>query len=137
MSLVIDASLTLAWYFEDEATPETDALLDRVAQSGAKVPVLWRLEIANAIQSALRRQRITSAYRDTALAELKRMPITVDPDTDTYAWSTTLRLADHYNLTLYDATHLELALRTGLPLATLDRPLARAATATGVVLASS
>ena len=58
MSLVIGASLTMAWYFEDESTPATDALLDRVADSGAVVPGLWRLEVANAFQTAIRRQRI-------------------------------------------------------------------------------
>ena len=70
MSLVIDASLTMAWYFDDESTDATDALLDRVTSSGAVVPGLWRLEIANAFETAVRRQRIDAVYRDTSLAEL-------------------------------------------------------------------
>jgi hypothetical protein len=57
VSVVIDASLTLTWYLEDEATPATDAILDRVSDAGAVVPILWRLEVANAFQSALRRKR--------------------------------------------------------------------------------
>jgi len=101
--MVIDASLTLAWYFEDESTPATDALLDRVADTGALVPGLWRLEVANAFQTAIAHQRIDAVYRDASLAELGLMPITVDADTSTYAWSATLRLSERFSLTLYDA----------------------------------
>ena len=132
MSLVIDASLTMAWYFEDESTPATDALLDRVTDTGAVVPGLWRLEVANAFQSALRRKRITAAYRDESLAELSALPIAIDADTDVYAWTTTLRLAERFGLTIYDATYLELAQRRSLPLATLDEALRRAAVALSV-----
>ncbi|HLJ64220.1 MAG TPA: type II toxin-antitoxin system VapC family toxin, partial [Stellaceae bacterium] len=70
MSVVIDASLTMTWYFSEESTPITDALLNRVAERGAVVPGLWRLEVANAFQSALRRKRITATYRDQSLADL-------------------------------------------------------------------
>jgi predicted nucleic acid-binding protein len=134
LSLVIDASLTLAWYFEDESTPVTDALLDRVAGAGALVPGLWRLEVANAFQTAIRRQRIDAVYRDASLAELGLMPITVDADTSTYAWSATLRLSERFSLTLYDAAYLELAQRRSLPLATLDRDLRTAAPALNIEL---
>ena len=129
MSLVIDASLTLAWYFEDEITPTTDALLNRVAASGAVVPGLWRLEVANAFQTAVRRRRIDAAYRDASLTDLGFMPIAIDADTNSYAWSTTLRLAEKYSLTVYDAAYLELAQRRSLPLATLNRELGAAARA--------
>ena len=134
MSVVIDASLTMAWYFEDESTPATDAVLDRVSGSGAVVPGLWRLEVANAFQTAVRRQRIDAVYRDASLAELGFMAITIDADTNGYAWSTTLRLAERFALTLYDAAYLELAQRRSLPLATLDRDLRAAAPAVNVEL---
>ncbi len=134
MSVVIDASLTLSWYFDDEATPAADAVLDRVSEAGAVVPGLWRLEVANAFQSALRRKRITAPYRDESLTELAAMPITVDEDTDTYAWTTTLRLAERFGLTIYDATYLELAQRRSLPLATLDKELREAAASLDVTL---
>ncbi|HEY7426564.1 MAG TPA: type II toxin-antitoxin system VapC family toxin [Gemmataceae bacterium] len=124
---MIDASLTVAWYFEDESTREIDALLDRVADTGAVVPAHWRLEVANAFQMAVRHRRIDAVYRDESLAELAVMPITIDDDTSSYAWSTTLRLAEQYSLTLYDAAYLELARRHSLPLATLDRDLHGAA----------
>jgi predicted nucleic acid-binding protein len=116
VSLVIDASLTLTWYFEDEATPATDELLDAVAQNGAVVPPLWRLEVANAFQSGIRRKRIDKAYRDASIADLGRLRIIVDADTDSHIWTTTLWLSDRYGLTIYDACYLELAQRRNLRL---------------------
>jgi predicted nucleic acid-binding protein len=129
VSLVLDASLTMSWYFDDEGDRTTDALLDRVADAGAVVPCLWRLEVANAFQVAIRRKRVDAAYRDTAFAELALMPITVDTDTDTYAWTTAVRLAERFGLTLYDAAYLELAQRRSLPLATRDEDLRTASEA--------
>jgi predicted nucleic acid-binding protein len=130
--LVIDASLTLSWYFEDERPPAADAVLDQVGTSGAVVPSLWRLEIANGLQVAIRRQRIDVAFRDLALTNLARLPITIDADTDAHVWTTTLQLADRFQLTIYDAVYLELAQRRVLPLATLDSALRTAAEALGV-----
>ena len=127
MSLVLDASTTLAWYFDDETTPETDAVLEQVARAGAVVPSLWRLEVANAFQMALRRNRITRSYRDDVLAQLRDMPISIDPETDAQAWTATLSLSERFSLTLYDATYLELAHRQNLPLATRDQELRSAA----------
>ncbi|HEV2100531.1 MAG TPA: type II toxin-antitoxin system VapC family toxin [Stellaceae bacterium] len=134
MSLVLDPSLALSWYFEDERTPAADTLLDRVVDQGAAVPGLWRLEIANGLRTAIRRKRIDKGFRDRAIAQLARLPITVDPDTDHYAWTTTLHLADRFTLTPYDAAYLELAQRLTLPLATLDEQLRAAATELGVAV---
>lgn len=134
MGLVVDASLTLAWYFEDERTSAVDDLLDRVVREGAIVPSLWRLEVVNGLQVAIRRGRIDAAYRDRALQQLGLLPITVDAETVTRAWTTTLGLADRFGLTLYDAIYLELAQRRALPLATLDRALRSAGRALGISL---
>ena len=132
MSLVLDPSLTLSWYFEDETTPEADVILDRVVEHGAVVPSLWRLEVANGFQMAIRRKRIDIAFRDKALLELGAMAVLVDGETDAGAWASTLRLADQFGLTVYDAAYLELALRRTLPLASLDRALVAAARSSGV-----
>ena len=134
MSLVLDASLTMTWYFEDEGTPATDEVLDAVADCGAVVPPLWRLEVANGFQSGIRRKRLDAAYRDASLTDLGKLPITVDPDTDAHTWTTTLRLSDRYGLTIYDACYLELAQRRHLPLATLDKELRAAGHALGLSL---
>jgi predicted nucleic acid-binding protein len=134
VTLVIDASLTLSWYFEDERTPSANAVLDQVTNEGAVVPSLWRLETANGLQIAIRRQRIDTAFRDRALTHLAHLPITIDAETDAQAWTTTLQLADRFQLTLYDAAYLELARRRALPLATLDSALRTAGEALGLPL---
>ena len=134
MSLILDASMALSWYFADEQTDAADTILDRVAEQGAVVPSLWRLEVANALQVSVRRKRFDMAFRNRALLQLSQLNIAVDPDTDTNAWSATLQLSDQFQLTLYDAAYLELAQRRALPLASLDRPLRKAAGALGIEL---
>lgn len=120
MSVVLDASLALAWCFQDESNALTDRALETVTQHGATVPFLWRVEVANGLQSAIRRKRIDAAYRDASLADLAALPITVDIDGVERVWSSALSLAGEYGLTVYDACYLELALRTQKGLATLD-----------------
>jgi predicted nucleic acid-binding protein len=134
VNLVLDASLTLSWFFKDERTPGTDAVLTWVTETGAVVPALWRLEVANALQMGIRRGRIDAAFRDSALTQLSQLSIAADPDTDAYAWTTILQLAARFQLTLYDAAYLELAQRRRLPLATLDRELRDASAALGITL---
>jgi len=134
MSVVIDSSMTLAWFFEDERSAAADAVLSRVAASGAVAPSLWRLEVANALQMAVRRNRIDAVFRDASLADLRALEVTIDAETDRQAWATTLHLAERCRLTLYDAAYLELAQRRGLPLATLDQELRVAGGTLGVTL---
>jgi predicted nucleic acid-binding protein len=86
------------------------------------------------LQIGIRRRRIDASYRSAALADLSKYDITIDQETDSFAWTTTLQLADRFGLTLYDAAYLELAQRRHLPLATLDQPLRAAATAAGITL---
>ena len=83
---------------------------------------------------AVRRKRIDAAFRDSALTQLSRLSIAADPDTDAYAWTVILQLADRFQLTLYDAAYLELAGRRRLPLATLDRELRDASAPLGIAL---
>jgi predicted nucleic acid-binding protein len=90
VSLVIDSSMTLAWYFEDEKTAASIAILNRVVEEGAVVPTLWRLEVLNGLQVAVRRGRITIAYRDASLNDLRSLVIAIDPGTNRQAWSATL-----------------------------------------------
>jgi predicted nucleic acid-binding protein len=134
VSLVLDASMTLGWYFEDEHTKAGDAVLDKVTQDGAMVSALWRYEVANGLQTAVRRKRIDAAYRDASLAELRLLPIMVDRTGEDVVWTATLGFAGRFGLTIYDAAYLELAHRQGLPLATADRALRAAARALRVDL---
>ena len=132
MSLVLDSSATLAWIYSDETIEAIRQLFDAVADNGAVVPALWRLEVANSLTVAVRRRRIDADFRRAALADLALLDITTDPHTDSLAWGETLTLADRFRLTLYDAAYLELAQRRALPLATLDEELCAAAATLGV-----
>jgi len=134
MSLVLDSSVTLAWLYSDELTDPVRQVFERVTASRAWVPSLWRLEVANSLHMAVRRKRVSAAFRDASLADLALLNIAVDPDTDSFAWSATLRLAERFDLTLYDTAYLELAQRLSLPLASLDQELRAAGTALGVAL---
>lgn len=134
MSLVIDSSVTLAWVYSAETTEEITSVLAQVVESGAWVPALWRLEVANVLEMGVRKGRTDAAFRDAVLRDLALLPITVDLETDRQAWSATAKLAARHRLTLYDAAYLELARRRILPLATLDRELRVAATAEDVPL---
>ena len=130
--IVIDASVAVAWCFADEATPEVDAVLDRVRADGARVPSLWHLEVANVLRQAERRGRISEADTSRRIELLEQLPITTDGETMQRAWGTTLALARAHALTVYDAAYLELASRLGVPLASKDKELLAAAQIGGV-----
>jgi predicted nucleic acid-binding protein len=109
-------------------------LVEQIKARGAWVPTLWRLEVANAVQMAFRRGRLTAVDRGEILTDLGTWPIEQDSRTDEFAWSDTLLLAEVHRLTVYDSTYLELAIRRSLSLATLDLKLRAAAEAEGVRL---
>jgi predicted nucleic acid-binding protein len=134
MSLVLDSSVTIAWIYIEQTSPEVDSVLQLVSGTGVWVPSLWRLEVANILEMGVRRGRHDAAFRDATLADLALLPITIDQDTEAHAWGATLRLAERHRLTLYDAAYLELAKRRSLALATLDVELRRAAKAEQVAL---
>ena len=134
MSLVLDCSATLAWIYLEETTQAVCAVFEIVANQGAVVPTLWRLEVANVLEMGVRRQRHDAAFRDSTLADLAALPVRCDPETDRHAWGATARLAARHGLTLYDAAYLELGRRADLPLATLDKELRAAALAEDVPL---
>jgi predicted nucleic acid-binding protein len=124
---VIDCSVTVAWFIPQERTEATQILLDQVIEDGAMVPLHWRLEVGNALLMALRRSRLSAAQRDDALAQLIRLQLTTDTETNDRAWTESLHLAERFRLTLYDACYLELAQRRRLSLASLDAELRAAA----------
>jgi predicted nucleic acid-binding protein len=134
VSLVLDSSATLAWIYSDETTDPIRRLFDAVGEEGAVVPALWRLEIANSLTVAVRRRRIEANFRRAALTDLALLDIAIDDQTDVPAWGETLRLADFFQLTVYDVAYLELAQRRNLPLATLDGELRAAAKSLGLGL---
>jgi predicted nucleic acid-binding protein len=131
---VVDSSIAVTWCFEDEASPETDTLFERIRDEGAVVPGLWHLELGNVLVQAARRGRISRADITRRLSLIADLPISVDQETSARAWREILLLAWRENLTTYDAAYLELAERHGLPLMTRDRALAEAARRTGLAV---
>jgi predicted nucleic acid-binding protein len=132
---VADASATLPWCFEDEATPATEALLERLRTGElAVVPAHWSTEVMNGLMMAVRRRRIDLARVARFARDLTALPIHVEPPHAPAAWEAVIRVASQHQLTVYDAAYLELAERTHLPLATLDGDLRRAALAASVTL---
>lgn len=122
----------MAWCFEDESTSSTDEVLDRLRNEDALVPSLWALEVANVLLIAERRGRITEATATHFMNLLDQLSITVDlaPPSSARLLTTGRR----HELTAYDAAYLDLAEREGVPLATLDKALVRAAGKSGVPL---
>ncbi len=131
---VLDASTALAWCFQDEATPERLAVLQRLGPGHAQVPAIWPLEVANVLAGAERRKRIDAAGIGEFLALIETLDIRVDGETGRRALREILGLARREGLTSYDAAYLDLAMRESLPLATGDRALAEAAQRCGVMV---
>lgn len=127
MSLVLDASITLAWTYADENTDAVLRVFEIVKSEGALVPALWRWEIANVLEMNAKRGRHGRDFSYEALAALALFPILVDAQCVENAWLDTVSLAERHGLTVYDAAYLELAIRRKIPLATLDRELRAAA----------
>ncbi len=131
---VLDSSVTVAWFFEDEASAYAQAVEDALVQTAAVVPVLWHLEVVNALLVGERRSRTTAAKVTQFLMLVSALPVTMDDQTSARSWDDTLALARLHNLSAYDAAYLELAQRRSLPLATLDKHLRSVAKAAGIQL---
>ena len=131
-AFVLDCSVAMAWFFAGEATPENDNLLDQLNRGGrAVVAQHWPLEVGNTLLMGERRKRCSAADAAGFLNILGALSIEADPETGARATSASLALARTHDLTLYDAACLELAMRTNLPLATLDKKLRTAAKKVG------
>ena len=136
--MVLDASVAVAWCFEDESSPFTEAVLDQLsAGTKALTPAIWPFEVANALLVAERRKRVTLAQASAMLRRIAGLPISVDPIQPGLAFNQILSVARQNDLTEYDAAYVELALREGLSLATLDGKLRRVASRIGITLVSS
>ena len=133
---VLDASVTLGWCFDNQATDYSEAILDRLAAGEeVSVPFIWPLEVANVLLNAERRKTLNFSQVTGFLEELNDWPIHVDTLGVERAYQQILSMARQHHLSAYDASYLELAVREGLPLATLDNDLRKAATAVGVKIA--
>jgi predicted nucleic acid-binding protein len=131
---VLDASTVLTWCFPDEEAQKAQEISERIASGDTViVPAFWRHEILNALLVGERRKRVTRDLLDTFIADLSRLPVTVDEQaTAEIVFNATQALCRKHGLTAYDAAYLEIAIRDHYPLATTDDDLKRAAVAEGV-----
>ncbi len=132
MDFVLDASIALSWCFPDESNAYADQVLDAIGPMTAVVPSIWAYEIANAMLVAQRRRRITEDHRNKVANMLNTLPIQTHDVTVSHTLKTISAQANSLDLTVYDAAYLDLAIRIGTPLATVDRRLREAANRVGV-----
>ena len=135
MTLVIDASVTLAWCLEDEQSDYAETIFSRLTGERATVPSLWAVEVANGLRNAERRDRLSPAGAAEAHGLLSRLPVEIEETSLYRVLVPVLNVARTNNLSAYDASYLELAMREGLALATVDDRLRAAAARVGVTLA--
>jgi predicted nucleic acid-binding protein len=132
---VLDGSVALAWFFEDETNAYAESVEDSLEHATAVVPSLWSLEVSNALLMGERRRRTIEANVMQFVSLLGELPIVMDEKHNAeHVFAQILTLARTHQLSAYDAAYLELALRRGVPLATLDRRLQTAAKAAGIAL---
>jgi predicted nucleic acid-binding protein len=133
---VLDASVAVAWVVGIPVDPYAVAVQSHVASGWrAIVPLLWQLEVANALLLNERRKTLTSAEADRGLLDLETFLASLaDLDPTPAAMRELANVARAYQLTVYDAAYLELAKRQSLPIATLDKGLRSAAVKAGVAL---
>ena len=126
-SFIIDNSVVMAWCFEDEINPYADAVLDRLSQSTAIVPSIWPLEVVNVLLVAERCKRLKHGDSVRFITLLSQLPIVVEHEWPERVMKDLLALGRAHDLSSYDASYLDLAIRKDCPLATLDKKLIKAA----------
>lgn len=132
-AFVADASVAVGWVHPAQATAQTAAMLDAIAEGAVlEVPALWPLEVANALIVLVRRRKLTAEEREIALGWLRVLPLRVDHEMSSLAFSRLSELAAAHHLSVYDAAYLELAQRRKLILGCNDEPLRKAAMRCGV-----
>ena len=134
-AFVLDNSVTMRWCFENTSTPYSESVLEQLLVGlQAHVPVLWLYEVVSVLAKSERIGAISSDKAHGFLEDLRSLDITVDDESFGHVFGDVHRLAVTHGLSGYDAAYLELAIRKGLPLATLDEDLQKSAPAAGVAL---
>jgi predicted nucleic acid-binding protein len=131
---VVDNSIVMSWCFQDETSPYSDSILDLLGEATAFVPSIWPLEVGNVLLVAERHQRLGEADSARFLVLLSDLPIVIEQESPERMFKEILSLARKHNVSTYDASYLDLAMRKGLSLATLDQNLRAAAQRGGVPL---
>jgi len=129
---VLDASVAVSWCITDEDERYAESVLEDLHGSTAIVPAIWPLEVGNGLVIAERRDRLIEDGLSQSLHFLSRLPVVCEQYEPSHHFTQTVPLARAHSLSVYDASYLELAMRKGLPLATMDAALAKAAKKCGV-----
>jgi len=129
---VVDNSIVMTWCFKDEADPYADAVLKSLAENEATVPAIWPLEVVNVLLVAERRNRLLESDSIRFLSLLSQLPIYVEHTWPEKMMTQLLALGRDNSLSSYDAAYLELAMRQGHSIATLNSKLLAAANQVGV-----
>lgn len=135
MPFVLDNSVVTGWYLSDQSSDYSSAIAKRLESDRALVPPLWQMELANVLRTACTKGKLPLAHARQIMDTLGKLPIEVDAG-PAPGQRQLFELAMRYNLSSYDAAYLELAMRHGLAIATLDAQLKLAAVAAGVDVAS-
>ena len=129
---VIDNSVVMSWCFKDEANDYADAVLEKLMTARAIVPAIWPLEVVNVLLVAERKKRLKQADSFRILTLLLQLPIEAEQEWSQKAMPDLLALGRNLDLSSYDLSYLNLAMRRGCPLASLDQKLVSAAKESGV-----
>jgi predicted nucleic acid-binding protein len=136
-AFVIDNSVVMSWCFQDESNTYADAVLGKLTEWRAVVPSIWPLEVVNVLLVAERRQRLEQAESARFLTLLAQLPIVVADARVERKMQELLALGRAHQLSSYDAAYLDLAMRQGIPIATLDKNLLVAAKQINVPILSA
>ena len=134
-AFVLDNSVSMRWLLSSDKKSDqsySEKVLKSMLNARAYVPNLWHLEATNVLLSAKKRSEIDAGEIEIFISQLENLPVHTDTSTSKQAFNRTLALADAYRLSSYDAAYLELAIREGLPIATLDKNLIKAAKKAGI-----
>lgn len=124
---VIDNSIVMTWCFQDEFNKYANTVLEQLNKNQAFVPSIWPLEITNVLLVAERRKRLNKAESIRFIELISNLPIAIEQEPPTRIFQEVISLAREYHISTYDASYLDLAMRKGIPLATLDKGLKQAA----------
>jgi predicted nucleic acid-binding protein len=131
-SFVVDNSVVMSWCFKDETNQYADAILDCLSEATAFVPSIWPLEVVNVLLVAERKKRLSQADSVRFITLLSQLPIVVEHERPERRMTDLLALARSNNLSSYDASYLDLSMRKGIPIATLDTRLITASKKTDI-----
>jgi len=131
-SFVVDNSVVMSWCFKDETNQYADAILDRLSDATAFVPSIWPLEVVNVLLVAERKKHLSEADSVRFITLLSQLPIIVEHERPERMMKDLLALAGSNNLSSYDASYLDLSMRKGIPIATLDARLITASKKTNI-----